>query len=82
MMNHSIVQLIQVAGFFISVFGAWWVGQDANRLKRNGAKVTPGVWAVLVFLLWLVSLPIYLLLRQTLWRSQLSPPRKVAEEFE
>jgi len=72
-MAESIRPLLQFIGLAISLFGAYWVWQDANRLKRNGAKVTPVVWTLLVFLFWLVSLPVYWLLRRTMWRSHVSP---------
>lgn len=61
-------------GLAIPVFGAYWVWQDAHRLKRSGAYITPWLWATLVFLLWLVSLPIYLYLRRTTWQTSMSPP--------
>jgi len=72
-MNDSIKLLFEFVGFTISLFAAYWVWQDANRLKRNGAKVTPALWALLVFIIWLVSLPLYWLLRRTAWRTYLSP---------
>jgi hypothetical protein len=58
------------------------VWQDANQLKKKGANVTPVLWGVLVFLIWLVSLPLYLLLRRFLWRGQLTQPSDLAKEFE
>lgn len=76
-MIESIRPVLQFLGLAVSLFGAYWVWQDASRLKRNGASVTPAVWAILVFLLWLVTLPIYLLLRRTTWRSHLSPSLEV-----
>ena len=76
-MIESIMPLLQFFGLAISLFGAYWVWQDAKRLKRNGANVTPAVWALLVFLLWLVSLPIYLLLRRTTWRSHMNSSLEV-----
>ena len=57
-------------------------GRDAKRLRKNGVSITPGLWAVLVFLFWLLSLPAYLLLRRFSWQRQLTPPREVAQEFE
>jgi hypothetical protein len=71
-MAESIKPLFQFFGLAVSLFGAYWVWQDSNRLKRNGAHLTPAVWTLVVFLFWLVSLPIYLLLRRTTWRSHVS----------
>lgn len=61
-------------GTAISVFAAFWVWQDARRLKKNGACINPWLWAALVFVLWLVSLPLYLYLRRTTWQTTVSPP--------
>ena len=72
-MTESVRLLATLFGFAIPVFGAYWVWQDANRLKKSGAYVTPGLWAALVFFLWLVSLPIYLYLRRTTWQTSMSP---------
>ena len=71
-MTDSVESFVRFLGLAISLFSAYWVWQDSNRLKRNGANITPSVWAILVFLLWLVSFPVYLLLRRTTWRSQMS----------
>jgi hypothetical protein len=73
-MTESVKLLATLFGFAIPVFGAYWVWQDANRLKKNGAYVTPGLWVALVFFLWLVSLPIYLYLRRTTWQASMSSP--------
>lgn len=73
-MTESVRLLATLFGFAIPVFGACWVWQDANRLKQGGAYVTPGLWAALVFFLWLVSLPIYLYLRRTTWQTSMSSP--------
>lgn len=81
-MAEGIGSLVRAAGLIVSVIGAWWVWQDANQLKKKGANVTPVLWGVLVFLIWLVSLPLYLLLRRFLWRGQLTQPLDLAKEFE
>jgi len=81
-MIASILTLLQIAGLFISVFGAWWVWQDAKRLKQHGVILTPGLWATVVFLLWCVGLPAYLLLRRFSWKKQMGPTPDVAKEFE
>jgi len=41
-MTESVRLFATFFGFAIPVFGAYWVWQDANRLKKNGAYVTPG----------------------------------------
>ena len=74
-MTESVRPLAILLGFAIPVCIAFWVWQDARRLKKNGAQITPGLWAALVLFLWLVSLPIYLYLRRTTWQTSLiSPP--------
>ena len=72
--SQSIKPLAEFVGLLISLFAAYWVWQDANRLRANGASLTPAVWTVLVFLLWLVALPVYFLMRRTTWRRHMRPP--------
>lgn len=57
----------------MSFFAAIWTYTDANLLRQGGAKLTPFVWAVLVFLVWPISLPGYLFLRFVVWQKQLRP---------
>jgi carbon starvation protein CstA len=76
-MTDSIESLVRFVGLAISVFSAYWVWQDSNRLKKNGVNITPIVWAALVFVFWLVSLPVYLILRRTTWRSHINPLQEV-----
>lgn len=70
-MTEAIVVFLKAAGILVPVFAAWWVWQDANRLKKEGVDVNPILWAMLVLLFCLMSLPLYLLLRQ---RRSLSGP--------
>jgi hypothetical protein len=76
-MTNSIEPLARFLGLTISLFSSYWVWQDASHLKKNGANLTPIVWCLLVLFLWLVSLPIYLLMRRTTWRSHVSSPHNV-----
>jgi hypothetical protein len=67
-------------GFVIALAVANAVYSDADKLKKQGAKVTPGLWAVVAFLFLVIALPLYLLLRITTWRKQIAsakglPPR-------
>jgi hypothetical protein len=73
-MTELVGLLVILLGVAVPLFGAYWVWQDAHRLKTNGADITPGLWAILVLFLWLVSLPLYLYLRRTIWRTSMSPP--------
>jgi hypothetical protein len=73
-MTELVGLLVILLGVAVPLFGAYWVWQDAHRLKTNGADITPGLWATLVLFLWLVSLPLYLYLRRTIWRTSMSPP--------
>ena len=58
-------------GFLVSVVAAWFVHSDADKLRQQGARVTPWLWAIVVLLFVLVPLPIYLILRVTTWRKQI-----------
>ena len=60
---------------FLPLIGlaAWWVWQDAKRLKEKGAHLTPDLWGILVLVIWLVALPSYLILRRTTWRREIDP---------
>jgi hypothetical protein len=73
-MSELVRFLATLLGFAIPVFAACWVWQDANRLKKSGAYMTPGLWAALVFFFWLIGLPVYLYLRRTTWQTSVSPP--------
>lgn len=76
-MTDSIESLARFVGLAISVFSSCWVWQDSNRLKKNGVNITPIVWTALAFAFWLVSLPVYLILRRTTWRSHRNPLQEV-----
>jgi hypothetical protein len=70
----------QCFGFVVALGVAAAVYSDADKLKKQAAKVTPGLWAIVVFLFLLIALPLYLLLRITTWRKQIDsakglPPR-------
>ncbi len=58
-------------GFWIALAVSVAVYLDAGKLKKQGAKVAPWLWAILVFLILLIALPSYLLLRMTTWRKQI-----------
>jgi hypothetical protein len=47
------------------------VYDDAKRLKEDGAKLAPALWALVVFLSLLLAVPVYLILRITTWRRQI-----------
>jgi membrane protease YdiL (CAAX protease family)/tetratricopeptide (TPR) repeat protein len=57
---------------------------DARRLSDRGADLSPLLWALVVFLLLVFSLPIYLILRFTVWQRQIDErrERRIAEEKE
>ena len=58
-------------GYVVGLVVAIVVYSDAVKLKEQGAKVTPALWAIVVFLFLLIALPTYLLLRTTTWRKQI-----------
>jgi hypothetical protein len=64
--------------FIVPLFAAFWVWQDAHRLRENGADITPWLWTALVLLTFVLSFPAYLCLRLTTWRTSISPPLTTA----
>lgn len=81
-MEESLELVIRFAGLIVAILVARWVYHDATRLKQNGADITPGLWTTVVFLLCFLGLPIYGVLRWTLWRRYQTPLPDVAKEFE
>ena len=63
--------ITNVFALIVAALVASAVVSDADKLRQKGAKVTPSVWGILVFLLMLIALPIYLILRITTWRKQI-----------
>ena len=80
-MTESTWLLIRSLSLIVALFSAYWVWRDSSSLKRAGARVTPFLWTAVVFLGWLIALPIYLLLRQRLWSRQAAPPVNEADAF-
>lgn len=74
--------LPQFVGLLLAFLFAWWVYKDATRLKQNGADLSPGLWATVVFLFCGLGLPIYGIMRWTTWRRYQNPLPDVAKEFE
>lgn len=62
---------MQGIGFLVGLVAAICVYSDANKLRGQGAKLTPALWAIVVFLFLLLALPIYLIFRMTKWRKQI-----------
>src|SRR5262245_48676240 len=70
-MDRDALNIIRLFGFGISVGLSIWVYTDARSLSERGAKITPVLWAILAFLVWILALPAYLLLRFTIWTKQI-----------
>jgi len=68
---------MQGIGILVGLVAAIFVYSEANKLKGEGAKLTPALWAIVVFLFVLLALPIYLILRITTWRRQISSAKGV-----
>jgi membrane protease YdiL (CAAX protease family)/tetratricopeptide (TPR) repeat protein len=68
-------------GILVAIVLAGMVNADARRLSDRGARLSPGLWAILVFLVWPIVLPLYLLLRYTLWKAQIETARARAQEL-
>lgn len=55
----------------ISLLMAVLVYIDANKLKRNGLKITPLVWSLLAIISPFLALLFYLIMRYAVWKVQL-----------
>jgi hypothetical protein len=62
---------LQLLGLLLALLAAVWLWWDANALQQRGAKVMPALWAWSGLLLGALTLPLYLLLRFTLWHGQI-----------
>jgi hypothetical protein len=62
--------VLRIVFFVIALAAAGQVYADADKLKRQGAKVSPLLWALLTFFFLVLALPLYLVLRLTLWQKQ------------
>jgi hypothetical protein len=63
---------VQIFGIVLGIAVASWVHSDASVLKKKGANLSPSTWAAAVFLAWILTLPLYHILRITAWRRQIS----------
>jgi hypothetical protein len=61
-----------IIGFVIALIVAGFVYSDADNLRKGGARLSPLVWASVVWALCLICLPLYLVLRLTVWRRQIA----------
>jgi hypothetical protein len=59
-------------GFLLGLMAAICVYGDATKLRAQGARTTPVLSALVAFLFSLLVLPLYLILRITTWRRQVS----------
>ncbi|MEO0407020.1 MAG: hypothetical protein AAF289_06680 [Cyanobacteria bacterium P01_A01_bin.135] len=70
-MDSTGVLISQIIGLVLAALVATLVYRDAKSLKYQGASVSPALWTALVFLLLIVFLPLYLILRQLVWQPQI-----------
>jgi hypothetical protein len=61
-----------IIGFVIALIVAGFVYSDADNLRKGGARLSPLVWAFVVWAMCLICLPLYLVLRLTVWRRQIA----------
>jgi membrane protease YdiL (CAAX protease family)/tetratricopeptide (TPR) repeat protein len=64
-------------GFLLAIVAAVGVYSDAQKLRARGVRLSPGLWAVLVFMLAMLALPLYLILRFTVWQRQIDAARRL-----
>ena len=58
-------------GLFVPTAAAVWIWSDADDLRSRGVKISPFVWALFVWLLLIIGLPVYLLMRTIVWTRQI-----------
>jgi hypothetical protein len=73
-MNPLQNPLVRIVGLLVVAVIALLVLRDANGLRERGAKLTPWLWAVLTVIACGLAVPIYLILRRSLWSRQLDGP--------
>lgn len=71
---------MQLIGLLIGLVAAVAVYSDADQLKKQGARVTPFLWAFVVFLFVLIAVPLYVILRYTMWRKQINAAKGLAPQ--
>jgi hypothetical protein len=69
-MNPLEYALLRVIGLAVAVAAAVFVLRDANALRDRGVRLTPVAWAGLTFCACGLALPMYLVLRFTIWQRQ------------
>jgi hypothetical protein len=69
-MDRPDLSTLRIVAFIIGAVAAAWTYTDATSLRQRGAKLTPGLWAVLSFVAAIIAVPVYLILRFTVWQNQ------------
>ena len=62
---------MEFVGFILLAFTVLIVSADARGLKQRGASVRPNDWAIFVFLLCGIALPLYIYLRLSKWLPEI-----------
>lgn len=79
-MLADIVDGIRLGGLIVAIVAAASTYRDAMWLRASDARITPWLWAILVFFAWPLALPAYLILRTTVWKKEATskPPSSAA----
>lgn len=72
-MGNIIILLLALA------FGVW-AYNDAKILREEGARLTPAMWGIIVFLFPLLALIFYIILCRTLYRRQIQETSQIREK--
>lgn len=71
-MDRNVEMMLRLLGLFLAVLAAVLIYGDAKSLRERGANLSPVLWAVLHFFVLIIALPIYLILRATVWRREIA----------
>jgi len=66
---NSPLPISPVVGAVLALVLAFIVKKDAFNLQDHGARISPWVWAICTFLLVAVTVPVYVVMRYTIWKT-------------
>ena len=83
-MTETSINWLNVIQFFISplilTLAVFWIYFAGRKLKERGAKLSPLLWAFLVWLFFPIAFPLFLLLRYIKWKKEAVEPQ-IPREF-
>jgi len=70
MSDMNWTRIISLIGPLFLTFSAFWVYFKGKALKEREAKLSPFLWAILVYFLFIITFPIFLILKETKWKKE------------